>query len=283
MPLRNGECTKQEKQAPIELLSKPMPPKRKADTGTDTITELKKCRSAIDNVANEYVCPITQELPVDPVTAEDGRVYERSAIKAWLARPRPADQPVKSPVTNEQMGPRLLPAVQVRNSIKAMVQSGVLSGSKADAWRQQLAQEEEVAKMRQRANGGDGAAAMLLGGYYLHGNKGLAKDEAQAFQWFKRGADLGNATAMNCYGYCYAMGKGVAQNGMRAMLHYGQAATLGSETACCNLGLNFAKGLLGLDIDEAEARKWYEKMPGCAVKDCMTEGRDAAECWLRQH
>jgi hypothetical protein len=33
------------------------------------------------DVADEYVCPITAELPIDPVTAEDGRCYERCAIE----------------------------------------------------------------------------------------------------------------------------------------------------------------------------------------------------------
>ena len=42
----------------------------------DTAATSKKFRSAIDDSAAEFVCPITQELPVDPVTAEDGRVAE---------------------------------------------------------------------------------------------------------------------------------------------------------------------------------------------------------------
>jgi len=32
--------------------------------------------------AREFVCPISLELPVDAVTTEDGRIYERSTI-AW--------------------------------------------------------------------------------------------------------------------------------------------------------------------------------------------------------
>jgi hypothetical protein len=31
------------------------------------------------------VCPITQEMMVDPVSTVDGQVYEREAIEAWLA------------------------------------------------------------------------------------------------------------------------------------------------------------------------------------------------------
>ena len=33
-----------------------------------------------------WVCPLTRQLPVDPVTAEDGHVYERSAISSFIRR-----------------------------------------------------------------------------------------------------------------------------------------------------------------------------------------------------
>ena len=84
--------------------------------------ETNKYKSALDNLADEFICPITSELPLDPVTAEDGRVYERSAIQEWFATR--AEARVKSPITNELMGKRLFPAVQVRNNIKMMVESG---------------------------------------------------------------------------------------------------------------------------------------------------------------
>ena len=56
----------------------------------------------------------------------DGRCYERCAIEEWFVR-QPQPQ-VKSPVTNEPMGKRLFPAVQLRNSLKRLVESGAISG-----------------------------------------------------------------------------------------------------------------------------------------------------------
>ena len=112
-----------------------MPPKRAAPEETQAETQAvnKRYRQAIDDVAEEYVCPITAELPIDPVTAEDGRCYERCAIEAWFVQQPQAM--VKPPVTNEPMGKRLFPAVQVRNTLKRLVESGAISGSKADAWK----------------------------------------------------------------------------------------------------------------------------------------------------
>ena len=123
-------------------------PKRAAEG--DATQQAKKFRQAIDEMAEEFVCPITQELPVDPVTAEDGHVYERSAIEDWLKRTEATQ--VKSPVTNELMGKKLLTALQVRNTIKSMVQSGAISGEKADSWNKEMAarkkamEEEEARK-----------------------------------------------------------------------------------------------------------------------------------------
>ena len=39
------------------------------------------------------------------------------------------------------MGKRLLSALQVRNTIKRMVQSGAISGAKADAWKTRMEEE----------------------------------------------------------------------------------------------------------------------------------------------
>ena len=54
----------------------------------EELTEELNLAHSIAKVANdtlkyttdELVCPITHELPIDPVIALDGRIYERSAI-----------------------------------------------------------------------------------------------------------------------------------------------------------------------------------------------------------
>ena len=59
--------------------------KRASDAvGEVEVDSCKRLRSAVDESLTHLVCAITQELPLDPVTAEDGNVYERSAIEEWL-------------------------------------------------------------------------------------------------------------------------------------------------------------------------------------------------------
>ena len=48
------------------------------------------------------MCPISYELPVDPVLAEDGNIYERECIKRHLAKKQ------TSPINNTPMGTRLI-------------------------------------------------------------------------------------------------------------------------------------------------------------------------------
>ena len=40
----------------------------------------------------DILCPITLELPFEPVTAEDGRIYEKEAIAGYIKTPRRPDE-----------------------------------------------------------------------------------------------------------------------------------------------------------------------------------------------
>ena len=259
-----------------------MPPKRAAkESQAETLAVNKRYRQAIDDVAEEYVCPITAELPVDPATAEDGRCYERHAIEEWFSR-QPEAQ-VKSPVTNEPMGKRLLPAVQVRNSLKRLVESGAISGSKADAWKKAMAEEAEVAALRARADGGDASAMSDLGCSYREGSRGLKKDDTQAFTWFKRAADLKDVRGLTNSGALYLNGQGVERSPSRGLIMLGAAAALGSEHACGILGRANAEGSDGLEQDAQEATRWYRKMQKCDIRNSNAEDRERAAAWLRDH
>ena len=260
-----------------------MPPKRAASKETQAETEavVKRYRQAIDDVAEEYVCPITAELPIDPVTAEDGRCYERCAIEEWFSR-QPEPQ-VKSPVTNEPMGKRLLPAVQLRNTLKRLVESGAISGSKADAWKKAMAEEAEVAALREKAEGGDAIAMQRLGFAYRDGKRGLKQDKKQAFTWFKRAADLRDIFALAACGQAYLNGHGVERSISRGVSMVTMAAALGSEHACGKLGRANAEGRHGFDKDEQEATRWYREMQKCGIRDASELMRERAAAWLREH
>lgn len=88
-----------------------------APTSEDDETRQSKDRESPPSTApkrhkksleDDLICPITHELPFVPVMAEDGRVYERSAIEEYFKKN--VEGEVKSPMTGEMIGKGLLPA-----------------------------------------------------------------------------------------------------------------------------------------------------------------------------
>ncbi len=254
-----------------------MPPKRGRAAADETAHDFRRHKSATEEAFAELVCPITFSLPVDPVIAEDGNVYERSAIEEWLKQQR------KSPVTNLAMGVKLLPALRVKNMIRTMVSSGTLTGDKVDAWKLKLKEEEEVAEMRRKAEAGDGEAMYNLGFWYENGEKGLAMDDAKAFEWYEKSHEAGDAGGTCCLGRCYLWGYGVPKCLVRANTLMGQATERGSQLACINLGDAYAKGRLGFPKDEKMARRYYSMVASAAIEDCSDDAKEEAATWLRAH
>ena len=254
-----------------------MPPKRDREAAADeTAQELRRTKSAVNEAMNEFLCPITFALPVDPVTAEDGNVYERSAIEEWLKKKR------KSPVTNLEMGTKLLPALRVKNMIRAMVTSDTLTGDKVDAWKLKLKEEEEVAEWLRKAEAGDGRAMYNLGIWYMLGQKGLAKDAAKAFEWYEKSHEAGDPSGTGALGGCYLDGAGVPKCPMRGATLLSQAAERGSKRACYDLGRAYAAGLWGFPKDEKMARRFYSMVASASIEDC-TAAKENAATWLREH
>jgi len=243
----------------------------------------KRYRKALEEAADEFVCPITQELPVDPVIAEDGRVYERSALSSWIEQRTRQEAKIKSPVTNEPMGAKLLPAVQVRNLIKGMVTSGALTGPKVDAWKMRIEEEAVVAALQRKAEDGDLNAMNDLGDAHRLGTKGLTENWNQAFRWYKRSADLDDPVGISSCAACYVLGKGCEKNEARALVSWGQAAILGHELSCYQLGEAHRKGLHGLGKDEREAARWFRRMPSCSSKSTTKLLVEKAANFVREH
>ena len=77
--------------------------KRPAEQKGDTAGNPKRRKG---DVELDLICPITHELPFDPVMAEDGRVYERNAIQEYFDGKEAAL--VKSPMTNQMISKTLI-------------------------------------------------------------------------------------------------------------------------------------------------------------------------------
>lgn len=215
-----------------------------------TMSNHSNKRQKMEFVADDLIDPISHELPFKPVFAEDGRIYDEPVIKQHFGSCARRQVPVRSPVTNEPMGQHLVPALQIKNHIQQLIDSGALNGDLVEVWKE----KQEMEKLFHKANQGDAGAMTCLGMRF--------KDEGnyeKAFAWFKRSDDAGNLGGMALVGYMLLTGKGVDQNVSEGLVHISVAATRGNDMAAYNLGYSFAKGLFGLPVDTKAAKQWLEK------------------------
>lgn len=72
----------------------------------------------LSQMLQQLICPISHALPIDPVIAEDGALYDREYIETHL------QTRFSSPLTNLYMGSRLMKARHVTNILQGLVNTG---------------------------------------------------------------------------------------------------------------------------------------------------------------
>jgi len=70
-------------------------------TETDLSRRQKQLEHTILDVSDEFICPLSKELMVDPVLAEDGNMYERQDLERYIISKAKSGFALKSPVTGE--------------------------------------------------------------------------------------------------------------------------------------------------------------------------------------
>lgn len=241
-----------------------MSEKRK-QTGTSSPLEAqhKRAKGAINSVVKEYVCPIALELPVDPVTAEDGRVYNRADIQKHIDNSKRKKDDgseefeyrgLKSPMTKEPMGPNLFPAIQVRNCIRALIDSGAIEGDEGnvDQWK-------EVDDWKTKAESGHPGEMVGMANAYYNGKYGLIKDAAKGYMWITKAADLDYIPAIGRQGYCRLRGSGTERNRVEGGTLIGIAAARGDSESQYNLAFLCYSGSNGYTKNFRMAKYWLHE------------------------
>jgi TPR repeat protein len=95
------------------------------------------------------------------------------------------------------------------------------------------------------------------------------KNYEEAFEYYKKAADLGDAKAMCGLGVLYHSGEGVIKDYKEAIKWYKKAAELGSAQAMFGLGIIYANGGLGVTKNYKEALKWHQKAAELGIADSM--------------
>ncbi len=89
--------------------------------------------------------------------------------------------------------------------------------------------------------------------------KGAPRDEAEAADWFRRAADLGDPVAQNQMGYLYVWGIGVERNAAQAIRWFARAAGSGMQQAKLNMAVLFMRGI-GVARDPQFARQILQEL-----------------------
>lgn len=90
---------------------------------------------------------------------------------------------------------------------------------------------------------------------------GLSFDKTnaqEAFSWFEKGAELGNAESQNNVGLYYLYGKGVAKNYNNAVTYFLLSANQDYYHALNNMGFSYLNGF-GVPKNLDKAEYWYRK------------------------
>ena len=116
---------------------------------------------------------------------------------------------------------------------------------------------EAFPKLKAAAEKKHRKAQYRLGRCYDKG-RGVAENDALAFQWYSKSAAQDYAKAQYQVGKCYKDGKGVAKDRRKAVEWFAKAARQGNADAQYHLGKSYMKGK-GVAADEKKARSWLSK------------------------
>ena len=259
--------------------------KKRSAEEADLAVGSKLSSSKGNDLLEGFVCAITQKLPVDPVLAGDGRVYDRLPLLDWFAR-NPGTQ-CKSPLTNEDMGKKLVPATAIKNTLDTLIGSGIVRNDETEEWERAVKEQEcfsqDFKEDLTEATQGDSHAMNKVGNRYRAGT-GAPQDRVKAFEWYQKAARLGNPRAICSLGVLYANGVSCVRNDTsRGILELSRAATLGSEHACIVLGTWLTENSVELSRDEEAANYWYRKSLDCQHQDSVELSRQERDQWLKAH
>ena len=182
------------------------------------------------------------------------------------------------------MGTKLVSSPQVRNTLEHLVQSGVIDGDKAVAWKAKLEHEQHVKELQAKANEGDADAMYELGFLYKNGESGLVMDRTQARVWYERAAELGHVKGLACIGEHLLKGMGGPSSPVLGLVYITRAAAAGSDVAAYILGKAFVTGKYGLPENNVQAKYYLRKVVEgeCEFKHLIDASHTAAKEFLEK-
>lgn len=108
------------------------------------------------------------------------------------------------------------------------------------------------------AENGDARAQYAIGRLYEKG-KGVERDFAQAFVWYRKAAEKNHPDSQYRLAVGYAYGLGTKKDEAEALSWLRKAANNNQKRAQKVLAQAYEEGRLGLTADPKQAKYWYDK------------------------
>ena len=210
------------------------------------------------------VCPITQELMVDPVLAEDGNTYERAAILKWIASKSTSPLDPSCPLDAS----RLMSNRAVKQQIEQLVASGELDDALCAAYleRKEASSLEQAKKLYDEGKVEEAAELGLpeaqgeMAQRCYWGCHGVAKDLDKSVEWAKKAAAGGDKLGQFRLGWAYDEGEGgLEKDYAMALKWFEKAAEQGCATSMNNIGALYGDGGHGVTKNLVTAASWFRK------------------------
>jgi TPR repeat protein len=143
--------------------------------------------------------------------------------------------------------------------VRSVAESGVPAAQKFAGILLRASDPREAFDFFQKAAEQGDARSMAEIGLMLSNGDGVPRDLAAAAGWLKKSADAGFAEGMMLYAECLLLGKGVPEDPAGAAEWYSKAAALGNIPAKVQLARLFQKGTGVPSKDPKKAAQLYEE------------------------
>ncbi|KAL7538308.1 hypothetical protein ACHAXR_008453 [Thalassiosira sp. AJA248-18] len=222
-----------------------------------------------NSLAIEFMCPVCQVLPGDPVLAEDGFVYCKLCTETFIFDD---SKDIISPMTGEGMGRNLVHSGTVKDTIRILSACEELDDRILRATEKQVKSiVDEISDIKQKAKQGSVDHMVIAAGWYLFGEKdGVERDSNKGYYWCKKAAEMDNMTGKSYLGYCLICGLGIErpdwEDGYELLI---EAANQNADAT--GRGDCYERGIYGFRNDVKKAEKWSRRAkskPSYIVFDC---------------
>jgi len=205
----------------------------------------------------QFLCPITHSLMVNPVQASDGWSYEFNAIARWCEDHYTSPLDPSIYIDIGQMKPNRA----LRDAIQTFVESGDIDETVAREWKETATLRESASQLFR--DGRIDEAAVLeypdamgeLASRYYSG-RNVIQDIQASLHWAHKAALAGNGQGQFRMGYAFHTGEGREKNWTEALKFYTMAFQNGITAASTNITELYRDGGFGVEKNASKMVEW---------------------------